>query len=189
MAGANAALALHPNLTVVRTVNGNWAANVTKTALLQTLATNPAPIDAVWTTGSDSRVVAQTFTEAGRPVPLVTGSITGDALGYWKANPDMYHFEGHAVLPTSNAQALFRVAVRILSGQKPRISTLLVPVPMVNGADLGSWYSDCMTPDAVSIFPKPPADPLPEDQLDAYFSNPAPTVGWDYSKVPSACPQ
>ncbi|TIU32663.1 MAG: ribose ABC transporter substrate-binding protein, partial [Mesorhizobium sp.] len=49
------------------------------------------------------------------------------------------------------------------------------------------WYKDCMTPDAVSVFPVPPTDPMPENVLDAYFANPAPTKGWDYSKVPDAC--
>jgi ribose transport system substrate-binding protein len=47
----------------------------------------------------------------------------------------------------------------------------------VHSADLGQWYKDCMTADAVSIFPVPPTDPMPEEWLDAYFSNPAPTKG------------
>ncbi|WP_348628762.1 substrate-binding domain-containing protein, partial [Mesorhizobium sp. M2A.F.Ca.ET.017.03.2.1] len=92
--GADKALSENKGLKVARTVNGNWTANVTKTVVLQAIATNPAPIDAVWTTGSESRVVAEAFAEAGRPAPLITGSITGDALGYWKANPDKYRFEG-----------------------------------------------------------------------------------------------
>ena len=112
-------------MKVARSVNGNWTANVTKTVVLQAIATNPAPIDAVWTTGSESRVVAEAFSEAGRPAPLITGSITGDALGYWKANPDKYRFEGHAVLPGWTAQTLYRVAVRMLDGQKPTLNTLL----------------------------------------------------------------
>ena len=174
-------------LKISRNVNGNWTANVTKTVVLQAIATNPAPIDAVWTTGSESRVVAEAFAEAGRPAPLITGSITGDALGYWKANPDKYRFEGHAVLPHWTAETLFRVGERILDGQKPKLNTLLIPIPPVHSADLGAWYKDCMTTDAVSIFPIPPKDPMPEEWLDAYFSNPAPTKGWDYSKVPDAC--
>ena len=89
-----------------RSVNGNWTANVTKTAVLQALATTPQKIDAVWTTGSESRVVAEAFAEANRPQPLITGSISGDALGYWKAHPDGYRFEGQAVLPGWNSQAL-----------------------------------------------------------------------------------
>ncbi|RWN48382.1 MAG: ribose ABC transporter substrate-binding protein [Mesorhizobium sp.] len=185
--GADKALAENPKLKISRNVNGNWTANVTKTVVLQAIATNPAPIDAVWTTGSESRVVAEAFAEAGRPAPLITGSITGDALGYWKANPDKYRFEGHAVLPHWTAQTLFRVGERMLDGQKPKLNTLLIPIPPVHTADLGAWYKDCMTTDAVSIFPIPPKDPMPEEWLDAYFSSPAPTKGWDYSKVPDAC--
>ncbi|QKC98067.1 ABC transporter substrate-binding protein [Mesorhizobium sp. NZP2298] len=185
--GADKALAENPKLKISRNVNGNWTANVTKTVVLQAIATNPAPIDAVWTTGSESRVVAEAFAEAGRPAPLITGSITGDALGYWKANPDKYHFEGHAVLPHWTAETLFRVGERMLDGQKPKLNTLLIPIPPVHSADLGQWYKDCMTTDAVSIFPIPPKDPMPEEWLDAYFSNPAPTKGWDYAKVPDAC--
>jgi ribose transport system substrate-binding protein len=112
-----------------RSVNGNWTANVTKTAVLQALATTPQKIDAVWTTGSESRVVAEAFAEANRPQPLITGSISGDALGYWKAHPDGYRFDGQAVLPGWNSQALFRVAVRLLEGQQPKLGTLLIPIP------------------------------------------------------------
>ena len=50
----------------LRKVNGNWTANVTKNVVLQALATNPAPIDAVWTTGSEARIVDEAF-DAGRP--------------------------------------------------------------------------------------------------------------------------
>jgi ribose transport system substrate-binding protein len=186
-AGADKALAENAGLKVARSVNGNWTPNVTKTVTLQAIATNPAPIDAVWTAGSESRVIAEAFSEAGRPAPLITGSITGDALGYWKANPDKYRFEGHAVLPGWTAQTLYRVGIRMLDGQKPKLNTLLIPLPPVHNADLDKWYKDCMTPDAVSVFPVPPTDPMPEESLDAYFSNPAPSQGWDYSKVPDAC--
>jgi ribose transport system substrate-binding protein len=184
--GADKVLADNPGLKAVRSVNGNWTANVTKTVVLQALATNPAPIDAVWTTGSESRVIAEAFAEAGRPAPLITGSITGDALGYWKAHPDKYKFEGHAVLPGWTAQTLFRVGLRMLEGQKPKLNVLLIPIPPVSGADLGNWYKSCMTPDSVSVFPVPPTDPMPDSLLDAYFTNPAP-VAFDYTKVPDAC--
>ncbi|TCL71448.1 substrate-binding domain-containing protein [Rhizobium sp. BK251] len=185
--GADKALAEDKQLKVARSVNGNWTANVTKTVVLQAIATNPAPIDAVWTTGSESHVVAEAFAQAGRPAPLITGSLTGDALGYWKANPDKYRFEGHALLPHWTAQTLFRVAVRMLDGQQPKLNTLMIPIPAVHNADLPNWYKDCMTPDAVSIFPVPPNDPMPEDMLNAYFDNAKPTPGWDYSKTPDAC--
>lgn len=185
--GADRALAELPKLKVSRSVNGNWTANVTKTVVLQTLATNPAPIDAVWTTGSESRVVAEAFKEAGRPAPLITGSITGDALGYWKANPEGYRFEGNALLPGWTAQTLFRVAARMMDGQKPKLNTILIPIPPVHGDDLGTWYKDCMTPASVSVFPVPPKDPVSEEMMDAYFTNPAPSPDFDYADVPAAC--
>jgi ribose transport system substrate-binding protein len=185
--GADRALAEEKGLKVARSVNGNWTANVTKTVILQALATNPAKIDAVWTTGSESRVVAEAFAQAGRPAPLITGSITGDALGYWKAKPDRYRFTGHALLPGWTAQTLFRIGARLLEGQRPKLNTLLIPIPAVTSTDFGTWYQACMTPASVSVFPVPPSDPVPDAVLDGYFNNPAPTPGWDYAKVPGAC--
>ncbi|MQT11786.1 ABC transporter substrate-binding protein [Segnochrobactrum spirostomi] len=185
--GADAALKQNPGLKIARTVNGNWTANVTKTVVLQAIATNPAPIGAVWTTGSESRVVAEAFAEAGRPAPIITGSITGDALGYWHEHPDRFRFEGNAVLPGWTAETLFRVGVRTLEGQQPKLNTLMIPIPAVHGADLDTWYQPCMTPASVSVFPVPPTDPMPETLLDAYFAKPAPTPGWNYADVPKAC--
>ena len=187
-AGADRALKELPGIKIVRTVNGNWTANVTKTVVLQALATYPGKIDAVWTTGSESRVIAEAFAQAGRKPPLITGSITGDALGYWKANPSAYRFTGHGVLPQWTAETLFRVAVRVLEGEKPKLNTLMMPIPPVLQADFDGLYKSCMTPDAVSVFPVPASDPVPEAVLDGYFAAPAPTKGWDYAKVPSACP-
>ncbi|NHT77290.1 monosaccharide ABC transporter substrate-binding protein (CUT2 family) [Rhizobium sp. PP-F2F-G38] len=185
--GGDKALAENTKLKVARNVNGNWTANVTKTVVFQAIATNPAPIDAVWTTGSESRVVAEAFAEAGRPAPLITGSLTGDALGYWKANPDKFRFEGHALLPHWTAQTLFRVGARMLDGQKPKLNTLMIPIPAIHNADLPNWYKDCMMPDSVSVFPVPPQDPMPEPLLDAYFTGAKPTPGWDYASTPDAC--
>ena len=187
ISGAKRALGEEPGLKVVREVNGNWTANVTKSVVLQALATYPGTIDAVWSTGSESRVIAEAFAEAGRPAPLITGSATGDAIGYWKANTDKYNFVGNGVWPRWTAQMLYRVGARMLAGEKPRLNLLMMPIPEVTMADYPKLYQPCMTADAVSVFPVPPADPVPENVLDGYFQNPAPTPNYDYSKVPGAC--
>ncbi len=186
-AGGDKALKDYPGVKVVRTVNGNWTANVTKTVILQALATSPQKVDAVWTTGSESRVIAEAFTEAGRPAPLISGSTSGDALGYWKAHADRYRFEGHGVLPAWNSESLFRVSVALLEGQKPKLNTIMIPIPVVKGVDLDKWYAPCMTPDAVSTFPVPPTDPMPDALLANYFQNPGPVAGYNYAEVPNAC--
>ncbi|HVW57669.1 MAG TPA: ABC transporter substrate-binding protein [Rhizobiaceae bacterium] len=185
--GAEKALSEEPGLKVVRRVNGNWTANVTKTVVLQTLATYPGKIDAVWTTGSESRVVAEAFKQAGRPAPLITGSLTGDALGYWKEHPKDYRFTGNGVLPHMTAETLFRVGVRILEGQHPKLNTLMIPLPPITEADLPKWYASCMKPDSVSVFPIPPKDPVPSSEMAGYFKNPKPIPGWNYADVPQAC--
>ena len=186
-AGALAGFGEYPGVDVVRMVNGNWTPSVTKSVVLQTLATNPAPIHGVWTAGSETRIVAEAFTQAGRPLPVVTGSVTGDALGYWKENPDDFRFTGHAVLPRVIGQSLFRAASRILDGQKPVLSTIMIPIPSVEMSDFDDWYADCMKPDSSEIFPVPPVDPVPPEVMRAYFGSDTPAPGWDYATVPTAC--
>ncbi len=185
--GADDAFKNYPNLKIVGSVNGNWTPSVTKQVVLQSLATNPGQIDAVWTTGSESRLVAEAFAEAGRPAPLITSSISGDALGYWNANKDKFKFTGHAVLPSWTAQTLFRVAVRVLQGQKPKLDTLMIPIPPVTQNDLPQAFGSCMTVDSGSIFPIAPADPMPEDLMNQYFVNGKATPPYDYANTPKPC--
>lgn len=185
--GADKAFAEAEGIKVVRDVNGNWSGNVTKTVVLQTLATNPQPIDAVWTSGSEARIVAEAFKQAGRPVPLITGSISGDSLGYWKEHPDEFKFAGGALMPTWTAHTLFRVGVRVLEGQQPKLNMVMVPVPAVESDKLGDWYKSCMTPSSSSIFPVAPEDPLPPKLMDAYFKKPAAVELFDYAQTPDPC--
>lgn len=185
--GADKAFDAAEGVKVVRDVNGNWSGNVTKTVVLQTLATNPQPIHAVWTSGSEARIVAEAFKQAGRPVPLITGSISGDSLGYWKEHPDEFRFAGGALMPTWTAHTLFRVGVRILEGQQPKLNMVMVPVPAVEPDKLGDWYKSCMTPSSSSIFPVAPEDPLPAKLMDQFFKKPAAVALFDYSQTPDPC--
>lgn len=185
--GADKAFAEAPGIDVIRDVNGNWSANVTKTVVIQTLATTPQQIDAVWTSGSEARVVAEAFAQAGRPIPFITGSISGDALGYWKEHPEEFKFAGGALMPSWTAQTLFRVGVRVLEGQKPKLNILMVPVPEVKPDELDKWYASCMTPASASVFPVAPEDPLPPEMMAEYFKDPAPVPLFDYADTPEPC--
>ncbi len=185
--GAKAAFAKYPSIKVVRMVNGNWTPSVTKAVILQTLATHPAPIQGVWTTGSETRVVAEAFRQAGRPLPVITGSISGDSLGFWYQNQDAFQFTGVALLPTWIGQAMFRTASRIMDGQKPSVNTIMIPIPAVDQDQQADWYDSCMQPDSAGIFPVATSDPVPQTVFNAYFNSTAPARGWDYSQVPPAC--
>jgi ribose transport system substrate-binding protein len=186
-AGLEKAVAEAGNLKIVRKVSGQWTGSTTKTVTIQALATMPQQIDAVWSTGSEARFIAEAFEQAGRPLPLITASISGDALGYWNEHKDTFKFLGGEVSPHVAAENAFRVALRVLSGQKPLVNTIIAPMPNVQQADLASWYKDCMKPDSASIFPIPPSDPFPEDLLNGYFANGAATPLYDFSKVPGSC--
>ena len=188
-AGALAAFDEYPRVKVVRRVNGTWTPSITKSVILQTLATNPGSIDGIWTTGSETRVIAEAFEQARRPLPVITGSVSGDALGYWKENSDKFKFTGGAVLPSWIGQSMFRTASRIMAGQKPLVNTLMIPIPSVDSSDFQDWYEACMKSDSPEIFPVAPADPLPPSVIAAYFGgNTSPAPGWDYAKVLPACP-
>lgn len=186
--GAMAGFAEFPGIEVVRRVNGDWTPSVTKTVVLQTLATNPTPIHGVWCACSETRIIAEAFAQAGRSVPVVTGTVSGDALGYWNVNRDGFKFTGHALLPQWIAQSLFRTTTRIMSGQKPVLNTIMIPIPVVEMEDFPALFADCMQPDSSQVYPVPPVDPVPAEIFGAYFGKDEPTApGYDYSDVPPAC--
>ncbi|MFA4928939.1 MAG: substrate-binding domain-containing protein [Patulibacter sp.] len=168
-------------------VYGNWAPAPTKQAVLRALATNPAKIPSVWTTGSETPVIAEAFKQGGRPVPAITGSISGDALGYWNQNKDTFKFNGYGQLPSWTAETAVRVAMRMLNGNGPKINTMLVPMPLVTQADLPGLYESCMTPNSSDVFPVLENDPLPTGQMDEYFEEKGEVGPYDYSDIPRAC--
>ncbi len=185
--GAAAALVSYPGLQVIARVEGDWTSSATRAAVLQALAAHHGPIGAVWTTGGEARVVAAAFRQAGRAQPWITGSLAGDALGYWKLYPQATKFFGGGLLPGPTGQAGLRAAVRLLEGQHPRLNVLMVPLPSAGPETLDRWYQSCMTPASTSIFPVPPADPLPEELMNGYFANGAATPPYDYGKTPKPC--
>lgn len=171
---------------IVGEVNGDWTPSITKEAVLNAITTNPADIGAVWSTGSETAVIAQAFKDSGRAAPLITGSITGDALGFWKEDPS-FKFDGVALVPSWTAQTGFNIALRILDGQGPTLSTLMVPVPRVTVDDFDGMWRSCMTPDAASVFPVVPNDPLPAELMNAYFATGSAVGPFDYSQTPDPC--
>ena len=184
--GAQAVWSANPAINVIAQVNGNWTPSVTKTVLLQTLSTHPQTINAVWTTGSELLQVAQAFEQAHRPVPMVTGSPKGDSLAYLHSHPQVQYFGG-AVLPGWTAETAFRVGIRILDGQHPKLNTLMVPIPVASRSNVNAYWKACMTASSTDLFPVAPADPLPERLMNGYFTNGKATPPYNYAKVGSAC--
>jgi ribose transport system substrate-binding protein len=141
----------------------------------------------VWTTGREARFVAEAFEELGLPLPLITASMSGDALGYWKQHEDSFLFYGHGNLPARLAEGMFKTGVRMLLGQTPKLNVLMMPLPEVTQETMSEWYESCMDSLDVTIFPIPPTDPVSDDMLNAYFENGEAIPEYDYSTTPDAC--
>lgn len=173
--------------TVAAEVNGNWTPSTTKQVTLQTLATHPSGIGAVWSTGSESAIIAEAFAQSGQEPPLITASISGDALGYWKAHEKEFKFAGAAIMPSWTAETGWRVGMRTLAGNGPKMTPIIVPIPPVTQADLPKLYEPCMTPSSSSVFPVVKEDPLPEELMNAYFTTAGEVGPYQYSNTPRPC--
>lgn len=172
-------------IKVVAQVNGDWTPSTTKSVVLQALATHPQKIDAVWTSGSELRFVADAFTQAHRPVPIVTGSPTGDALAYMHQHAGTKFF-GQELLPVPAADTAMRVAVRVSEGQHPKLDTLMVPLPQWGSSNWMKLLKPCMKISSVTPFPVSPTPSLTEDQMNGYFTNGKATPELAYSP-PDPC--
>jgi ribose transport system substrate-binding protein len=184
--GAEAVWKANSGINVIARVNGNWTPSVTKSVILQVISTHPQKVDAVWTTGSELLQVAQGFEQAHRPVPMITASPKGDSLAYLHAHQNVKYFGG-AVLPSWTAETAFRIAVRMLEGQHPKLDTLMVPIPVVDNANLNRYWKPCMTENSTNLFPVSPKDPLPESLMNGYFKNGKATPPYKYSTVANPC--
>lgn len=172
-------------IKVAARVYGKYDIATTKSAVLQALAGHPEPIAAVWTAGSEIRAVIEAFRQAGRPVPVITGTPSADVLAMMKADPGLDLF-GRASVPLPVADTAIRVAFRMLDGQRPRIGTLTFTLPAWNRGTLDQWLGPCMKPDSQLPFPVPPRSVLTEEQLNGYFTGGRATPPYVYDP-PSAC--
>lgn len=185
--GADAGFKQYPNIKILGSVNGDWTPTVTKDVLRDVLGLIHEPIDAVWTTGSEAETVAAVFEERGLPFPLITASISGDALGYWKEHLGEFKFYGHGNLPGRLAEGMFKVGVRTLLGQTPKLNVIVMPLPEVTQDTLASWYQPCMTSETVSVFPIPPTDPNSDSILNEYFKFGKAIPNYNYADTPNPC--
>jgi ribose transport system substrate-binding protein len=101
-------------------------------------------VDAVWSTGNMGVGVGQALEQAGRPVTIVT-DVTNQCsfLAFWK---------GHKFSSLTMAQdggptgyEAFVPAIRIMSGQKPKVNTIFFPLPIITNDNIDDYYDPSMT--------------------------------------------
>ena len=161
-------LANYPDIKVLGEVEGQWTPSVAKTNTLKFLSTHPQPVAGIIDSGLAAVSVGQAFEQFGRPLPKVNGFV-GECsyLAYAKD-------KGLDVFSTSQSPggALwtgFEVALRMLKGQKPVASTLLMPLPEITSANFDQWYKPTMTVQDACFAEAPSGRRVSESVLDQYF--------------------
>lgn len=162
-------LANFPDIKVVGEVEGQWTPSIAKTNTLKFLATHPQQIDGVVDSGLAAVSVWQAFEQFGRPLPKINGFV-GECsyLAYVKEKGlPVYSASqsGSAAIRTG-----FEVATRMLDGQKPVVSTLLMPLPEITPANFDQWYKPDMTVQSSCFADPPDGRRVSPEFLDQYFT-------------------
>ena len=138
------AVASFPDIAVTGQLYGMWTPSVAKSEMLKFLATHPQPVDAVFSTGNMGVGVGQALEQFGRPLPVIT-EVTNlcSLLAYWKEKDlvaNTFVQDGGPM-----AYASFVPALHIISGQKPKVNTLFMPLPTITAENFDDYYEDSMT--------------------------------------------
>jgi ribose transport system substrate-binding protein len=163
-----------PNIHIVANVYGQWSESEAKVAVLQTLATHPGTINAVWQQGSMFMGIVQAFQQSGRTVPPVSdGDPDDDALAYWHDNLSKgYNMVATANPPQADMDAAFRIAAYTALGDGPKVSTVITPEPTITSANLNEWWKSSYTQASTGVAEPPASSPmwLPDSTLKSYFT-------------------
>lgn len=174
--GAAAVFKTCPNIKVLASAPGNWNEADAKAAMLQVLATHPQKIDGVYAQGGSILGVIQAFQQTGRPLPaLADGNPDKSTLGWIGQNLGKVKYVASINPPKSAGNAAWRVAMRMLLGQRLTIKAIPALPPLVTSdAVLRKWIPKSWTPKTTGQAPAPPGTQwIPNSMLDLLF-RPAP---------------
>ncbi|MDQ1554947.1 MAG: ribose transport system substrate-binding protein [Microbacteriaceae bacterium] len=184
--GAPASKALHdgytagfsncPNISVAGSVEGQWSEAVTKTSMLQYLATNPGQIDGVINGGGETLGVIQALQQSSKKlVPIGDSNPDKGSLVSLKKNlPDKY--VASTLPPVAMANAGLLVALGTLLGYQPKFDAIVGNPGVFTGAKtLDSWIQPGWLETDSTQAPAPPgAEFLPQTELPSFFAKPGP---------------
>ncbi|MCW2771028.1 MAG: hypothetical protein JWR27_2461 [Aeromicrobium sp.] len=124
-------------------ITGQWTPSTIKSQMLRYLSTHQGAIAGVWDGGVCAVPVTQAFQQADRDLPPVTGFEGACSwLASWKqTGSESFGFAGGAGQGVNEA---FKVALRMLAGQKPKHNTLLYPLVQIDGSNVDEYYKPGM---------------------------------------------
>lgn len=163
-----------PDITVAGSVEGQWSEAVTKTAMLQYLATNPAQIDGFVNGGGESIGIIEALQQSGRDLVPIGDSNPdkGSLLMFQQHLPEQYVASTLPPVPMADAGVL--VALGTLLGYQPKYDAIVGNPPLVSGADvLDEWIDPSWQVSDANQAPAPPGTNfLDPAQIGVFFADP-----------------
>ena len=118
-AGIHEGVAENPQFSIVGSVHGDWAQDVSQKAVAGILPSLPEGVVAVATQGGDGYGAAQAFSATDRPMPTIIMGNRQDELQWWKEQKDAEGYETMSVSIAPGVSTLaFWVAQQILDGKE-----------------------------------------------------------------------
>ena len=151
-----------------------WTGSVAKSEVLKFLATHPEPVAAVFSTGNMGVGVGQAFEQSGRPdsdhhrsdEPLQpAGVLEGKNLTAYTFVQD-----GGPM-----AYAAFIPALHMMAGQKPKVSTIFMPLPIITADNFDDYYEPSMTVQSTCFANGKDLHLVPDEYFDQFFTGGQPT--------------
>ncbi|WP_165494938.1 substrate-binding domain-containing protein [Actinomadura roseirufa] len=163
----------------VDTINGDWTPSTVKAQTLRYLATHPGKVAGAWDSGNCATPMGQAFQQAHRPVPPIAAyDLTDSWLAFSRDagdRPSTSLIHG----PRSCVYEAFVVATRMLSGQKPRVNTLLYPIPVADTKDFPKYAAPGMTVNSAGTAEPTDGRPVADAYYDALFTGGSPAPALD----------
>jgi ribose transport system substrate-binding protein len=128
----------------VQEITGQWTPSTVKSEMLKYLSTHQGAIAGVWDGGVCAVSVDQALQQTGKSVPYVTGFEGACSwLAAWKQNGK--ESIGFSQSAGQGVVEAMKVALRMLSGQQPKVNTLLYPLQKIDASNFSRFYKSGMS--------------------------------------------
>ena len=183
--GIQKALEKYPDIKIVGSIAGMWTDQVAQAEVQKWMATNPGKLDGIIIQSASELGGLRAMKQSGRGmVPLTIGSELG-ALCYWRNNPDYVSGAIHAWPPGDDFELSWRIMMRTLQGQGPKIQSILSkPFAMNKDEMLAAIPADC-SEDSDQWYHPGPLSWASREFLDNFFLRPADPEAYDPKSHPA----
>jgi ribose transport system substrate-binding protein len=159
----------YPGIHILGQISGQWTPSIAKAAMLSFITTHPQPINGVWDSGQMDVAAEQALQQSGRPLAVVNSfSSECSFMAFWK----QYHLNssGFSGGGSPAMYEAYEIAVRMLYGAKPAVSTIMYPLPAITKANFNQYYKPSMTLQSTCFANPPNNQAVPNSFFDSYLT-------------------